>query len=135
MTCKDCIHYDVCHNNFKNIDLNEEMTDEHCCVYFKDKSRFVELLCGVGDTLYLVDFEYGIFKCIVNDIQISRNNEPIYRLYYYSQSGDESTKFEWDVNIANHCFGKMIFFTKEEAEAKLKELNENEQFRLTYNNR
>ena len=40
MTCKDCVHYDVCHNNFKNIDLNEEMTDEHCCVYFKDKDDF-----------------------------------------------------------------------------------------------
>lgn len=49
MTCKDCIHYDICHNNFKNIDLNEEMTDEHCCVYFKDKSRIVEL----PDTVYV----------------------------------------------------------------------------------
>lgn len=124
---KECYHSDVC-----GFECDEATT---FCANFKDKSRIIELLCGVGDTLYLVDFEYGIFKCIVNDIQISRNNEPIYRLYYYSQSGDESTKFEWDVNIANHCFGKMIFFTKEEAEAKLKELNENEQFRLTYNNR
>lgn len=55
MTCKDCIHYDICHNNFKNIDLNEEMTDEHCCVYFKDKSRIVELPCKAGETVYCLD--------------------------------------------------------------------------------
>ena len=44
-TCKDCIHYDVCGYAY----------DEQClaleddCSHFKDKSRYIELPCAVGD--------------------------------------------------------------------------------------
>ena len=111
MTCKDCIHYDVCGESI------------FTCGQFKDKSRFIELPCKVGDTVYLVDFEYGIYKCIVNDIQILSDNKPVYTLYFYSQNGYEAAELEWDIDIERDCFGKTVFLTKEEAEAKLKELN------------
>lgn len=88
--------------------------------------RLIELPCKVGDTVYLVDFEYGIYKCIVNDIQILSDNKPVYTLYFYSQNGYEAAELEWDIDIERDCFGKTVFLTKEEAEAKLKELNENE---------
>lgn len=51
MTCKDCIHYDVCYW-FKNYGADEYCVD---CRKFKDKSRIVELPCKVGSTIYRID--------------------------------------------------------------------------------
>lgn len=82
----------------------------------------IVLPCKIGDSLYLVDLECGVCKCIVNDIQILSDNEPVFTLYYYSQNGYEPAELEWDVDIEMDCFGKTVFLTKEEAEAKLKEL-------------
>lgn len=46
MTCKDCIHCDVCPMGI----MCEEATG--VCDVFKDKSRFIELPCKVGDVVY-----------------------------------------------------------------------------------
>lgn len=51
MTCKDCVHYEVCAEQEamlgeKEIDTIEGV--EKYCEYFKPKSRFVELPCEVG---------------------------------------------------------------------------------------
>lgn len=118
MTCKDCIHFDVCHNNFKNIDLNEEMTDEYCCVYFKDKSRIIELPnVEIGQELFYID---RYTKTVESDV-VSRLNW-------------EETEFGvgtgiWSENNGFSEFfsdiGKTLFLTKEESEAKLKELSRN----------
>lgn len=48
MTCKDCLHNDVCCRLIKPsefIEINEQADD---CNLFKDKSRFIELPCRVG---------------------------------------------------------------------------------------
>lgn len=58
MTCKDCIHYDVCHRRINSIDFlpvikgkvsissimykNCDDVEKHC-LQFKDKSRIIEL--------------------------------------------------------------------------------------------
>lgn len=134
MTCKDCIHYDICHNNFKNIDLNEEMTDEHCCVYFKDKSRFVEFPCKAGETVYCLDD--------IVDNELCADCEHYYEggMGYYpscqkTRYGFRSAKCIEIIEIVAdndfvlkyyNEFGEKIFLTKEEAEAKLNELNGNE---------
>lgn len=55
MTCKDCIHY-TSHRHFDPL-LDEVYTDEdveYLCPEFKDKSRFVELPCKIGDTVYKI---------------------------------------------------------------------------------
>ena len=55
-SCKDCIHDKVCSKYFrafwghtanKHSDLIN--ADPKDCPYFKDRSRFVELPCKVGD--------------------------------------------------------------------------------------
>lgn len=104
MTCKDCIHYDVCHNNFKNIDLNEEMTDEHCCVYFKDKSRFVELPCKVGETVHYITYYKNKYDY---HYIINASFDILFQLFHEKE------------------IGYVIYMTddKTKAEAKLKELN------------
>ena len=93
MTCKDCLHYEVCKDDLSDSELNREMTEDcHCC-YFKDKSKFIELPCKVGDTVFVVDE-------VMNNI--------------------------YSTTLINVRIGdlKNTFITLDEAEAKLKELNE-----------
>lgn len=46
MTCKDCIHNEMCYGTHTD--------DSPTCCDFKDKSRYIELPCKVGDTVYLI---------------------------------------------------------------------------------
>lgn len=45
-SCKDCIHFVVCE------EVPTKSADD--CDFFKDRSRFVELPCHVGDTVYML---------------------------------------------------------------------------------
>ena len=46
MTCKDCIHNEMCYGTH---------TDESpTCCDFKDKSRFIELPCKVGAEIFII---------------------------------------------------------------------------------
>lgn len=56
-TCKDCVHAEVC--RFKDLPaplsdsyIRESECIEKRCGNFKDRSRFVELPCKVGDKVY-----------------------------------------------------------------------------------
>lgn len=40
MTCKDCIHYDVCYNKPDHFD---DLSVNGGCKYFSEKSQFIEL--------------------------------------------------------------------------------------------
>ena len=53
MTCKDCIHYDVCWN-IKEISFGNPMIQtESLCESFKAKSDFVEFPLKVGNMTIL----------------------------------------------------------------------------------
>jgi hypothetical protein len=45
MTCKDCIHYQVCQDYDHRVMLFYNIAKK--CKYFKDKSRIIELPCKV----------------------------------------------------------------------------------------
>lgn len=130
MTCKDCYHCDVCSEkdgttNFygKELACNDV---EKRCQYFKDKSLIIELPCKIGQIVYDVvlcdDDIYRIFEMKISAIT------PFGSLY-------ESTNrppFLWNIYLTDNYsyayrvfsdIGKKIFFDKSEAEAKLKELN------------
>lgn len=58
MTCKDCLHYEIC----EAYSPRDSYATLHCaeeCVCFTDRSEWVWLPCKVGDKLYKVvpDFE------------------------------------------------------------------------------
>lgn len=58
MNCKDCLFYDFC-NDYNEYPeyiryCEKTMGTEFKCSHFKDKSRFIELPCKVGDTAYYV---------------------------------------------------------------------------------
>lgn len=127
MTCKDCIHYDVCHRRINSIDFlpvingkigkspvmfkNCDDVETHC-KHFKDKSKYIELPCKVGDTVYSVCRKGGkpyikeeIVKSIYCDVRETLNFVVL--------------------NPNNKILKANLFFTKSEAEQKLKELKEN----------
>ena len=124
MTCKDCIHYDVCHNNFKNIDLNEEMTDEHRCVYFKDKSRIIELPCKVGDTVYYIANIGKTSRLLpfINEYSVLTIRHSKRTIYFDLCHKNEKVVF----TVSMNNFGKNWFISKLEAEKELKAEKERE---------
>ena len=72
MTCKECIHYDVC-GGYTPSDLDRDVFDycregrsdeipdiEERCSGFKDASLYIELPCGKGAKLMYKDTEYTV---------------------------------------------------------------------------
>lgn len=114
MTCKDCIHYDVC--------CKYMAIPNHLCKDFKDKSKYIELPCKVGEKIYAhCKTVNQIIPYEIEDIHIDRNKTRYFATafdVYYNEYLDEMEFTEDDI-------GQTIFLTKEEAEAKLKELNKN----------
>lgn len=134
--CKKCVHEKVCRTReFPSI---EEILKDGC-PHYKDQSLFVELPCKVGTPVYVIEpLWYGIWgedehKCrkCEHFYEGGMGDSPDYSLRKnccYHIIEEEATirnlinwitpsmfteKIEW---------GKTVFFTKEEAEQKLKEL-------------
>lgn len=98
MTCKDCIHNDVCCRLIKPSEFIEMAKQSNDCNLFKDKSKFIELPCFVGDPVYQVDSE-RIYKSKIKNIIFDTSN------FAFDQS----------------AVGKTVFLSREEAEKALKE--------------
>ena len=97
--CKDCLHEEAC-NIFAG-DLGEDGAEK--CVCFKDRNKFMELTCKVGDTVYWVDNQEIIsyqFDNVVMFLESKKDG------ICFAALGD---------------FNKPVFLTKEEAEQVLKE--------------
>ena len=112
MTCKDCVHYEVCkyyiETALDGLDYKLNMIADGC-EDFKDRSRFVELPCKVGDTVYYFNSAGDIYSqkvsgFIVNFVGILVDS---------------------DVMFDSHLMGDRFFSTREEAEQALKEREKN----------
>ena len=124
-TCNDCLHNEMCYGTHTD--------DSPTCCDFKDKSRFIELPCKVGDTVYEVMKKYKYPVC-KRGLGKTKDNCS----YECPDCNEES--FEWiiqqkkatdyvvDVLIRSSLSGEKCdyFLTKEEAEKALK-LKEREQ--------
>lgn len=120
MTCEDCIHYDlcVCVGTRKLYPGSSEG-----CRFFADKSRFVELPCNIGDTIYKVLYlkrgkPGGICERICTGIHISEKvlKRRSAKAYYYLTT---NTEFGSTTHIPFSDIGRSVFFTYEEAKAAL----------------
>jgi hypothetical protein len=127
--CDDCIHYDVCQYH---ITEETKMTVNECPHGFKDKSRYIELPCAVGDTLWVLwsytkAHKKGVYpvKAYALRYDDKKNNMRVcvegsfkmngyggYYNHYYRGT------FSWE-NV-----GKTVFLTKEEAEQALRKEDE-----------
>ncbi len=113
MTCKYCIHFDVCANAYGEVEAETEIKNINgkSCYYFKDKSKYIELPdIKENQAMYLVYIDK--IKCL--NFQGYSIKKGILSVHLYRNG------FNWwcDVNE----IGKTVFLTKEEAEAKLKRL-------------
>jgi hypothetical protein len=133
MTCENCIHYGLCidcicyecssgGNNCNDCEIysyrDGQVTELTPCEDFKDKSKIIELPCKVGDTVYAVfDESYALDESkwnIEQHIVLGGNSK---HLFIYQ---DDEIR-----TLRKNDIGRLLFLTKEEAEAKLKELNKN----------
>jgi hypothetical protein len=129
MTCKDCVHYEPCRDTYYN---NEEQTRipfgflekdgvDKDCGFFKDRSKFIDLPCKVGQMVYRIcpvpkgkgcsscPWEY----CYCYDIGYQKDRPNTIREV-------KVRDFEWVIKRKPY-FGKVYFSTCEEAEQALKE--------------
>lgn len=116
MTCKDCMHYKLCEiqafNGF-NKNFEPEKDWKHCGC-FKDKSKYIELPCKVGDRVYVI--------CYKGNVQPYIRTETVLHMNY--MQGKSLTL--WQIHTEYAVYNaKDVIYTKSEAEQKLKEMKEN----------
>lgn len=109
-SCKDCLCFDVC-------SIAEIMGEDFCCLDFKDRNRFVELPCKVGDKVYYFfsDSNYKKYEaCEIVGFHIDK-----YRTAFQIELCG------YKCLVDTEFLGEKIFLTREEAEQARKE-RENE---------
>lgn len=106
-SCKDCLSCKVCYRT--QVEGIPECTEVKDCPHFKDRNRFVELPCKVGDTVYYITglSRKYVKSAIINDIVI--NSKGISELFV----SNDTVNFENSFDI--------FYLTREEAEQALKE--------------
>lgn len=124
-SCKECIHFDRCKGLYKFDRLQKAVSKG--CSYFKDHSRFVELPCKIGDTVYSI-YKGDIEAHIVNRLEfctVGNNSEC--QDYFGTAEGidncDENFSF---INFTKATFSKTVFLTREEAEQALRSVIQND---------
>lgn len=115
MTCNDCIHYEVCKVHGMKVD--DTNFRKEFCGCFKDKSRFVELPCNVGDTVYFItDRNKGYKKFEIIETTVTKVGRKGSGAFFQMRI---NSTYETAVS----ALGKNVFATREEAEKKLQEIS------------
>ena len=96
MTCKDCLHYQMCIYS----DANKR------CPCYTDRSEWVHLPCKVGDKVYQTD-GIRIYESTIREIEISATNT-----VYCTEN----------IAFDERAIGNSIFLTREEAEKALEKM-------------
>lgn len=106
--CKNCIKEDVCKvaEDFYKEPVYEMYIED--CDYFKDRNKFVELPCKVGDTVFVVNGFKEIEELEVDYYVVEKNVISVGMV-------DDG---EYEVET--------VFLTKSEAEQALKESENND---------
>lgn len=120
-TCKKCLHYEVCRLGNLQYQTPYERyetkfikkLDSSRCGNFKDRSKFVELPCKVGDFLYQ-PHRNRISKYRIKTITIHMHNYMTIEWNLYS-----GIAYKLDGIYADEI-GRTAFLTREEAEQALK---------------
>ena len=89
----------------------------------EEQDRLIKLPCKVGDTVWKImvvgvqskNIQYGIFKAVVTKISVD------YQMNFLLSTITED-KERYRNEVTSTAIGETMFFTKSEAEAKLKEL-------------
>lgn len=97
-----------------------------------EQGKIVELPCAVGDIVYAPHWNWGtyikgdIMPYQITNITITQNKKGEWTKKYRAMEVQNGKTIDWQLNFAFDEIGKTVFLTPEEANKKLKEL-ENEQ--------
>ncbi len=134
-TCADCVHVEACHEFVKglaaarglklgSVEEISAILQSDDCEHFKERARFVELPCKVGDSVFTIDKKENIQECIVINVncktQMTLNEKPWIDFVIVTEPVDDSLPFPmiFTYSIAKN---QILFLTKESAEQALKE--------------
>ena len=130
MICANCIHYESClswikHGSMLYNDFDYSVAN---CPYFEDKSKFVELPCVIGDMVYKLD-NHGIVELKVWNTEITTLGVRIHGQCKHLGHCDADDNPCDNAEVCRAVFwdeelGRTVFLKKAEAEAKLKELED-----------
>lgn len=129
MKCENCIHFDMCaelHAYYHKVDkekvipfMVDKNGEELNCDHFKDKSLIVELPCKVdkiGEYVYYIptyaDCIEDVIECKIEKIVIYADRIRVYMRNEYNFCDFSPLEFS-----------QRVAFDKEDAEAKLKEID------------
>lgn len=113
MTCKDCLHYDLCSNHYLKSDLERI---NGCCSNFSNKFEWVHLPCKVGDTVYQLQTVFDEITLKSKAVVKPRIIDFVATTSFLAESKG--------LIFSEKDFGKTVFLTREEAEKALKEREE-----------
>ena len=112
-SCKDCVHVEVCCEKNLHVAVGMNIIPrfkykriEQECKNFKDRSRFVELPCKLGDFVYFIKAR-RVMADVVSKFTIDRRGVMLQRVNGYNLGYTDQ-------------LGEKFFLTCEEAEQALK---------------
>ena len=108
-TCANCIHEKVCKK--RHFPSMFGLTGDGCDD-FKDKSRYIELPCAVGDTVYCIQPYFNHDTKKYKEIIKPKVVDFVFTMPFLAESKGEI--------LREKDFGKTVFLTKEDAEKVLK---------------
>ena len=110
--CRDCLYWEVCFEylrafwgykaRFRSPIVNASADS---CIFYKDRSRFVELPIKPGEKIFYFDTAGNIYESTVTQL-------------VYGATG---FLIDSDVMFNSNLIGERFFLTREEAEQALKE--------------
>ena len=118
----DCIYHNVTDDNGdfpydgEGIDMVVKRLGEY--EELDEQGLLLMLPCKVGDTVYCIE-DKKIWDCIIDKVTISRTNGIWFEIKTPKSMPDISA-----IEYTENDFGRTIFLTKEEAEQKLKEMED-----------
>ena len=123
--CNDCIHVKICQTTrIMNPTHNYALE----CINFADRSRFVELPCNVGDSVFTIDEKGNIQECTVINvnckIQMTLDKKLWTDFIIATEPEDDSLPFPM-IFTYSITKNRILFLTRESAEQTLKEREEN----------
>ena len=106
--CNECLHNPICQMWRDQEDQDASSYQLSGCRHFKDRSRFVELPCKIGDDIWWINAETATVECEKNGVAgfIIKKDEVLIR----DHTGCE-----------DHIGSQYCFLTKEDAERDLAE--------------
>jgi hypothetical protein len=124
--CKDCFNFELCANGYGEVTADTEITNikGKPCHYFKDRTKFVELPCKVGDKVYLLatrTTKQSRKKVVINYIETGIVDNITLGQIMIPQIDVCITNNVWITFDSEKDIGKAVFLTREEAEKALKE--------------